>query len=144
MGRALTQTPVLSRPNRLAPVKKPQVAPGQEWNPKQLHFLHHPIVDLGTPCPDALSLLLDEIQVRLERGEVVYAHCWGGRGRAGTLGACLLSAAWGVGADEALERVQRAFDTRRDGGRKSPETDEQYEFVREYIASRTADGASQN
>ena len=39
-------------------------------------------------------------------------------------------------AEEALERVQRAFDTRQDGGRRSPETDAQYEFVRAVVAQQ--------
>ncbi len=38
-------------------------------------------------------------------------------------------------ADECLERVQRAFDTRQDGGRRSPETEEQVMFVEEYVKS---------
>lgn len=40
-----------------------------------------------------------------------------------------------LGADEALARVQRAFDTRMDTKERSPETDEQHKFVREFIAS---------
>lgn len=55
----------------------------------------------------------------------------------GTIGACLLQAVYGMDADEALERVQRCFDTREDLDsfnrlRKSPETDEQREFVRNF------------
>jgi hypothetical protein len=46
-------------------------------------------------------------------------HCWGGRGRAGLVGACLLAQLYGLGAEEALERVQRSFDTRKDGERAS-------------------------
>ena len=43
--------------------------------------------------------------------------------------------------DEALERVQRCFDTREDYDsdntlRKSPETDEQQSFVREFTPSQ--------
>jgi alanine transaminase len=62
----------------------------------------------------------------------ILLHCWGGRGRAGLVGACLLVAAYGLSAEEALLRVQRAFDTRRDNGRLSPETDEQRELVRAF------------
>lgn len=54
------------------------------------------------------------------------------------MGACLLAHLYGLSADEALERVQRSFDTRKDGGRRSPETDEQHAFVREWIAQRQA------
>lgn len=59
--------------------------------------------------------LTEEIARRVEAGEKVYVHCWGGRGRAGTIGACLLHRLYGLDADEALERVQRAFITRGDG-----------------------------
>ena len=40
-----------------------------------------------------------------------------------------------LSAEEALERIQRAFDTRLDEGRRSPETAEQLEFVRTFVAS---------
>ena len=59
---------------------------------------------------------LADVRARLGAGERVYVHCWGGRGRAGTLGACALAALYGLPADAALARVQRAFDTRGDGG----------------------------
>ena len=56
---------------------------------------------------------------------------------AGTIGACLLKAAYGIDGDEALQRVQRSFGTRNemnfDGTlRKSPETSEQLQFVRSF------------
>lgn len=60
--------------------------------------------------------MLEDVRARLGAGEHVYVHCWGGRGRAGTLGACALAALYGLPADAALARVQRAFDTRGDGG----------------------------
>ena len=50
----------------------------------------------------------------------MYMHCWGGRGRAGTLGACLLGDLYGVDAEEALLRVQEAFDSRGDAGQLYP------------------------
>ena len=59
---------------------------------------------------------LADVRARLRAGERVYVHCWGGRGRAGTLGACALAALYGLPGDAALVRVQRAFDTRGDGG----------------------------
>lgn len=60
--------------------------------------------------------LVEQLTARLEGGRIIYAHCWGGRGRAGTLGACLLARLYGVSAEEALQRVQRAFDTRTEIG----------------------------
>ena len=63
-----------------------------------------------------LDDLLPDLQARLAAGESVYLHCWGGRGRAGLVGACLLGRAYGLSAEEALERVGRAFSTRNDEG----------------------------
>ena len=65
-------------------------------------------------------------------GERLYVHCWGGRGRSGLAGACLLVRAYGVSAGDALERVQRAFSTRGDHKERSPETEDQSEWVRAY------------
>ncbi len=38
-----------------------------------------------TPCAAA------DLEARIAKGEKLYVHCWGGRGRAGTVGACLLA-----------------------------------------------------
>jgi hypothetical protein len=99
-------------------------------------FLHCPIVDLGLPQEQQLIDLLNELTERLKKGEKLYMHCWGGRGRAGTVGAALLAKLYGIDADEALERVQRAFDTRKDENRKSPETPGQIEFIKDFIANK--------
>jgi protein-tyrosine phosphatase len=81
-----------------------------------------------------LAELLDDLAARLQRGERLYVHCWGGRGRAGTVGACLLAKLYGIDADEALARIDRAFSTRQDGANRSPETAEQQQYVRDFIA----------
>lgn len=78
--------------------------------------------------------LVSDLTGRLQQGHKLYIHCWGGRGRAGTVGAALLAALYNLDADEALGRVQRAFDTRQDGQRRSPETPEQHAFVRQFVA----------
>jgi hypothetical protein len=59
--------------------------------------------------------MVDDLGARLVRGESIYLHCWGGRGRAGTVGACLIAklygwvaASRGMGAGRALSRGGRA------------------------------------
>lgn len=99
----------------------------------ELDFLHSPIVDLGLPGQEQLMNLVMSLSSRLSRGETLYVHCWGGRGRAGTVGAALLAHLYGLDADEALHRVQLAFDTRNDEQRRSPETDEQRAFVKTFV-----------
>lgn len=60
--------------------------------------------------------LIGDIERRVQAGEVLYVHCWGGRGRAGTVGACLLAQLYGLDAEQALARVQRAYNTRGELG----------------------------
>ena len=105
-------------------------------------FEHFPIPDFGVAdLGDLIGLLYDlRDRIRLE-GKGVYIHCWGGRGRAGTVGACMYlmmrykdGAAFDVdaAAREALDVVQRGYDTRPGedgGGSLSPETEEQRQFV---------------
>lgn len=55
------------------------------------------------------------IESMLRTGEAMYVHCWGGRGRSGLIAACLLGKVYGLQADEALERVSRAYQTREQG-----------------------------
>ena len=123
------RTPELDR--FLPPRRRPANYP-----PRRLvatHFLHSPIIDLGLPEEEQLAQLLDELTGRLQKGEKLYIHCWGGRGRAGCVGATLLAKLYGMDANEALTRVQRAFDTRQDNERRSPETPEQHAFVQQFI-----------
>jgi len=105
----------------------------QEYSREDLKFAHYPIVDLGVPSQVELQKILDSLEARLTGGENVYLHCWGGRGRVGTVAACLLGSMYGLSADEALQRVQRAFSTRNDNKERSPETDEQHALVKAYI-----------
>jgi alanine transaminase len=43
---------------------------------------------------------------------------------------------YGLSAEESLDRIQKAFDTRNDGNRLSPESPEQVEFVTGFIEKR--------
>jgi hypothetical protein len=106
-------------------------------------FVHFGIRDMNTAeSLDELSLFVNHLKQRVHDGEVLYCHCWGGKGRAGLVSACLLGALYeGMTADEALVRVQTYCSLRNQGGigtqLKSPETDAQKEQVREYYALRS-------
>lgn len=63
-----------------------------------------PIHDLHAPSLDRARVLLDELHVRLARGEHVLMHCAAGYGRTGTIAACLLIEL-GMGRDDALALV---------------------------------------
>ncbi|KAK9813556.1 hypothetical protein WJX73_006802 [Symbiochloris irregularis] len=98
---------------------------------RRLQFTHVPIVDLGLPSLDQVQSVVEDMGRWMKQGDIVYMHCWGGRGRAGTMAACILVHHYGLGGQEALKRVQLAYDTRGEG-RNSPETSAQHNFVLEY------------
>ena len=107
-------------------------------------YLHYPITDLSIPKDmDSLVSLLSRIIDHYEAGGgAVYLHCWGGRGRAGLVGACLLSLLRPELDDKSvLDLVQSAYDTRRGAAamqtelKRSPQTEPQRQFVRSFVRS---------
>jgi len=106
-------------------------------------FLHAPVKDLNVPdsAPllELLSLLLDDI----EDDRCIYLHCWGGRGRAGLVGACLVSLLFPeLDGKAVLDLVQAGYDTREgaeympQGLKRSPQTDDQRAFVARFVQER--------
>jgi hypothetical protein len=83
---------------------------------------------------DDLVQLTGELKRRMEEkeDEVLYLHCWGGKGRAGLVAACMLGCMYnGMGAEEALERIQTYANVRNPATPiNSPETEEQKDQVR--------------
>ena len=128
---------IFSRYAPLAAAGAPPTAPPPD-------FLRAPIEDLSTPDTSALRALLGDLLGALDARaeEAIYMHCWGGRGRAGLVGACLLSLMWPrAEADEILGLVQAAYDTRAGAAlmpaplQQSPQTEGQRRFVREFVSA---------
>jgi len=89
----------------------------------------HSIRDLSVPEVVAMGKLLDSIDAALANGNVVYVHCWGGRGRTGTVIGCYL-ARHGISTEgQTLAMLARLTDHQRSSFRRIPETDEQRAFV---------------
>lgn len=53
-------------------------------------WMRLPIADGGCPTPEQMRAILDSIDGELADDRVVYAHCWGGHGRTGTVVGCWL------------------------------------------------------
>ena len=87
--------------------------------------VHLPVADFTAPTLVQLQEGVGVVSSALDAGERVAVHCGGGLGRTGTLVACVLVAAHGLGADEAIAAVRG----RRPG---AVETAEQIEAVREF------------
>jgi protein-tyrosine phosphatase len=74
-----------------------------------------------------LSLIRDELAAE----RPVYIHCWGGIGRTGTVAGCWLVEA-GLGGDDALKRIAELRRHVTGWYTRSPESDEQCRYVREW------------
>lgn len=93
--------------------------------------IRRPIPDLGVPNAADLRLTLDILERALALGECVYVHCWGGRGRTGTvIGTYLVRR--GLSGPQALEHIHslRGGLPAYDRSFASPETAEQQALVR--------------
>lgn len=106
-------------------------------------FLHHPIEDLSIPNSGPIQHLLEQLLQALENDKVVYLHCWGGRGRAGLVGACLLSLLYPeLDSNAILDLVQSGYDSRAGATgmppplSRSPQTKQQRHFVRMFVQER--------
>jgi protein-tyrosine phosphatase len=95
-------------------------------------LMRKPIRDMDIPPVEVMISILDEIDAAVSEGHTVYVHCWGGRGRTGTVVGCYL-ARHGIAAGEAaLDKLQ---DLRRNDPISylaSPETKIQADMVRNW------------
>lgn len=120
----------LQRPNELRRFN-PYDAVAKAVN-EQTQFVSFPIPDGNIVSDsDVSSFVAGDLSSRIERGEVLYIHCWGGHGRTGTVVALLLCYLYGLTADEALKLTQLYHTCRRHKGyNSSPETLPQIDQVR--------------
>lgn len=94
-------------------------------------FLRFPVRDYSIPTRAGMVAILNALDAELADGRVVYLHCWGGKGRTGTVVGCWLARHAQAHGEGALQRVQSL----RQGLRgESPESEEQCDFVRSWQA----------
>ena len=89
-----------------------------------------PIRDVSTPkSADLTTEILDAIDHHTLQGGTVYLHCWGGVGRTGVIVGCWL-ARHGYRGETALHRLRDLWqDCPKSGKRKSPETEQQEQYI---------------
>ncbi len=91
--------------------------------------MHEPVVDQSTPTIEQARRVADQAFMTARNGENVVIHCLGGRGRAGTMGACCYIAL-GLNPNQALAMVRAS---RKD----AVETDSQRSFLFRFHSSIT-------
>lgn len=92
--------------------------------------LRFPIRDVSIPeSPEQTKAILDTIDCHIEKGRLVYVHCWGGVGRTGVIVGCWL-ARHGTGGESALIQLRKLWaQCPKSATRKSPETPEQEQYI---------------
>ena len=101
---------------------------------ESVRFRRFPIRDVSVPTPKRLAEVLAAPADSAAAGRRAGVHCWGGIGRTGTVVGCHLRHQHGLSGDEALARIAEEWKGVEKSQRvpRSPETDEQVDFVRRY------------
>ena len=99
---------------------------------RRVHWCRHPIVDGGITTAAAMRAILDDIDTALQRGGVVYIHCWGGRGRTGTVVCCSLIRHGLTAPSHAVEKMHALIGNRIHDFLPTPENDQQRLFVEQW------------
>ena len=98
-----------------------------------ISFQRFPIKDLGIPSRKDMQHILDHIDTSIEKNKSVYVHCWGGRGRTGTVVGCYLARHGYAAGIKVLKLINRLRKVTADANLVSPETDRQRNMVIEWV-----------
>lgn len=96
----------------------------------RISYQRHPVPDMQVPAVDEMIRILDHIENEIGNGRTIYLHCYGGRGRTGTVVGCFLvrNGMDGGSALAQITRLRRELQV-PEGRLASPETDEQRQMV---------------
>lgn len=94
--------------------------------------LRFAIVDCSVPHHTEMRSILEAIGSSIASGEAVYVHCWGGRGRTGTVVGCHLRHTKNLSGDEALKALRELTKHNREAFPQVPETVPQRAFIRSW------------
>ena len=88
-----------------------------------------PIRDVSVPTREQMIGILNALDAALSSGGCVYVHCWGGRGRTGTVIGCWLAR---HGERSPLQKLRELTAHARQHFIHIPETSEQQAFVNQW------------
>ena len=103
-----------------------------------LNYERFEIPDQGVVADDEYDRILAHIQAELEDGRVVVVHCWGGKGRTGTVVGCWLIDTEGLGYPEVIDRMQDLRAGTRKADHPVPDTRKQHDVLRRRAQRREA------
>eukprot|EP00747_Dinoflagellata_sp_TGD_P172045 gnl/TRDRNA2_/TRDRNA2_207565_c0_seq1.p1 gnl/TRDRNA2_/TRDRNA2_207565_c0~~gnl/TRDRNA2_/TRDRNA2_207565_c0_seq1.p1 ORF type:complete len:246 (-),score=16.14 gnl/TRDRNA2_/TRDRNA2_207565_c0_seq1:141-878(-) len=100
-----------------------------------LAFLYESIGTSSDLSRERLVALVENLVDRILANEVLYIHCWGGRGRTGMIASCVVGRLYNLTADEAMSLVDLGYETRKFNSPHHVMTGEHREFVRWFLRS---------
>jgi protein tyrosine/serine phosphatase len=101
---------------------------------RAVECVRFPIKDRSVPSLASMRKILEALVAAIGAGETVYVHCWGGRGRTGTVTGCYLRHALGVAGAETLARLRELTAHNPDAFWPAPEMEGQRAFVERWTS----------
>lgn len=100
-----------------------------------VRFLHEAI-GTGDDLPrDRIGVFVNDLIDRVLKGEALYIHCWGGRGRSGMIASCMIGRLYNLTADEAMDAVNSGYATREYNSPHHKMSDAHKDFVRWFLGA---------
>ena len=93
-------------------------------------YQRFPIRDTRVIDDPGYDRIIAHIRAEIDAGRVVYVHCWGGKGRTGTVVGAWLIEQNDLGFPEVLTRMQELRRGTRKAYHRVPDTDEQAGVLR--------------
>ena len=95
----------------------------------EITLVRRPIEDLSAPTPEYLRNILDDIDNAISQNKPVYIHCWGGKGRTGTVVGCYLARHGYAQGEYVLNLIHKLRKNDPEVYHASPETRQQRDMV---------------
>jgi len=98
----------------------------------EIEIVRVPIRDGDIPSDETMTNILEIIDRFIADGRPVFVHCWGGRGRTGTVVGCWLARHGIAVADAAVARIQELRKYEETADLSSPQTCDQLDMVKRW------------
>lgn len=127
----------LTEPGEPAGGGSPMV-PYDRLLPDGVNYRRFAIPDQGVITDTGYDEILDHVRAELDAGRVVAGHCWGGKGRTGTVVGSWLIDTEGLGYPEVIDRLQELRAGSSKASHPVPDTPEQHRVLRRRAQRREA------